>query len=385
MINVLASTKSKRQAERVVLLILDSFSPHYLAMYDLPNLRYLKNQGVWYARAKGVFPSTTTANHTSILTGAYPNKTGIPNNSRYDREFDQIRSPLRDIQVPTLPEILAKHNLVTVELAHFLLENRQAISYPTHGPKQFIQALETHDPDLLIYLDMDVDTQGHRLGPYKMQQTLEKADSDLGEILAYLKAQNKLDQTAFLVASDHGMIESLLPETAPSLLTDIKKAGFSLATSNRQIKQSTDLVAIRAGSVFLYIREGRLSDKRYDELLTLLYSIPNTDIFTATELQELNVDPYAVGDLVIAPKPGYVLQQGTGGGLHGVPETQHTTLFLSGAGIRKGLIKGQANTVDIAPTILQLLGLAIPEQIDGVPLTGALESSSPNWKKIFNV
>lgn len=377
--------KSTRQADHVVLILLDSFSPHYMAMYHLPNLRHLANEGVWYSRAQGVFPANTTANHTSILTGAYPDKTGIPNNSRYDRDLGKLRGPLRDIQVATLPEILAQHNLVTVELAHFLLEGRQAISYPKHGPESFKQAMEVHNPDLMIYLDMDVDTQGHRLGPYAMGDVLLKTDRDMGTIMAYLESVGKLEKTAFIVASDHSMIENTLPSAAPRLLEDLEKAGYSVATSNNQIRKDTDLVAITAGSIFLYLRDGRFDQERYNQLVHFLGDIPHIDVFTASDLREKHADPYALGDLVVAPKPGYVLKKGTGGGIHGVPETQHTTLLLSGAGIQKGLVLGQANTVDITPTVLHLLGLEIPEQVDGKILKGALQASSFDWKKLLGL
>lgn len=374
-----------RPADRVVLILLDSFSPHYMAMYNLPNLRKLVDDGVWYARAQGVFPANTTANHTSILTGAYPNKTGIPNNSRYDRSLDRLRSPLRDIQVPAVSEILAEEGLVTVELAHFLLEGRQAISYKQHGPTHFIEALETHNPDLVIYLDMDVDTQGHRRGPYNMQEVLSKTDRDIGAIIEYLQAQDKLEGTTFIVASDHSMIDHSLPEAAPRLLDDLKAAGFSVATTNQQIKPDTDLVAITAGSIFLYIREGRLTEERYHKLVAHLKAIPNTDTFTAEDLKEKHADPYALGDLVIAPRPGYVLKSSTGGGIHGVPETQHTTLLLSGAGIKSGVVNGRANTVDIVPTILYLLGQEIPDNLDGKILTDALQLSLFSLKRILGL
>lgn len=379
------SATNTRLAQHVVLIILDGFSPHYMAMYDLPNLRQLTNQGVWYSRAQGIFPSNTTANHTTILTGAYSNKTGIPNNSRYDRATDRIRSPLRDIQVPTLPEILDENNLITVEQAHFLLEGRKAIRYAEHGPINFKDAMETHRPDLLIYLDMDVDTQGHRRGPYNMQKTLQKTDADIGEMIAYLKEQDLFDQTTFIVCSDHGMIENSLPETAPKLLDKIRRAGFSVATTNQQIRKDTDLVAITTGSIFLYIREGRLEGPRYDELLSLLQALPNTDVFTKEELLTKHTDPYAVGDIVVAPRPGFVLSSGGGGGMHGVPETEHTTLLLSGAGIRVGQVQGRANTVDITPTILHLLGIEIPEHMDGEVLKGALKTPALNWKSILGL
>ena len=377
-----AHAKNQRLADHVILIILDGFSPDYMAMYDLPNLRSLVNEGVIFTRAQGIFPSNTTANHTSILTGAYPNRTGIPNNTMYDRESDRLYGGLRNIQVPTLPEILDSEGMVTVEQAHFLLDGRKAISY-AHGVDNFKKAMDTHKPDLLIYLEMDTDTQGHRRGPYNMQETLLKVDSDIGEMLQYLEDAGIRDKTAVIVASDHGMIESSLPGMAPHILDYLKDAGFSIATTDRAIKKNTDIVAITAGSLFLYFREGRIDETKYNTIMSILETIPNVDVLTETELRAMHTDPYALGDIVLAPRPGYVLTTGSGGGMHGVPETQHTTLILSGAGIREGQVQGRANTVDIAPTILHLLGLDIPDTIDGEVLKGAIRPPKINWGNIF--
>ena len=189
------------------------------------------------------------------MTGTYPEQTGLPNNTMYDRERDQIYGELRDIQVPTLPEILHAAGMVTVEQNHFLLENRKAISYP-HGVDNFKKAMAAHKPDLLIYLEKETDAQGHRVGPYNMKETLLQFDSDLGEMLAYLEEAGIRDKTAVIIASDHGMIETSLPGVAPQLLEDLKDAGFSVADSNSAIEDNTDIVAIRTGSLFLYLEKG---------------------------------------------------------------------------------------------------------------------------------
>ena len=42
-----ASAKTQRLVDHVILIIPDGFSPDYMAMYDLPNLRSLANQGVF--------------------------------------------------------------------------------------------------------------------------------------------------------------------------------------------------------------------------------------------------------------------------------------------------------------------------------------------------
>lgn len=217
-----------------------------------------------------------------------------------------------------------------------------------------------------------------------MLDVLSKTDRDIGEIIDYLERQGKLESTAFIVASDHSMIENSLPETAPRLLADLREAGFSVATTNQEIRPDTDLVAITAGSIFLYCRDGRFDQERFDQLVTWLKAISNTDVFTEADLRARHADPYAVGDIVVAPRPGYVLTKGGGGGMHGVPETEHTTLLLSGAGVQKGLVQGRGRTVDIAPTILHLLGLEIPQHMDGEVLRDAIQLP-PGWRRLLGL
>src|SRR5690606_15188284 len=99
-------TVSDSGPRHIVMLMLDAFRPDYLTLYDPPNLKRLMREGTWVAEARSVFPSTTTTNQTSFVTGAFPGSTGIPNNARYDRESDRILRPLRDNRCPTIAEIL---------------------------------------------------------------------------------------------------------------------------------------------------------------------------------------------------------------------------------------------------------------------------------------
>ena len=51
-------------------------------------------------------------------------------------------------------------------------------------------------------------------------------------------------------------------------------------------------------------------------------------------------------------------------GAHGYLSTDadmHAILIVSGAGVKRGVIVPQARTIDIAPTIAQWLGLALPD------------------------
>jgi arylsulfatase A-like enzyme len=48
---------------------------------------------------------------------------------------------------------------------------------------------------------------------------------------------------------------------------------------------------------------------------------------------------------------------------------------MNGPGIRAGIELNDTNIVDLAPTILFLMGIDIPEDMDGVVVRGALDES----------
>ncbi len=57
---------------------------------------------------------------------------------------------------------------------------------------------------------------------------------------------------------------------------------------------------------------------------------------------------------------------------------QHSTFLLSGAGVREGVaLERQVRVVDVAPTLCYLLGLPMPDRVEGGVVYEAL--ADPNW------
>ncbi len=77
------------------------------------------------------------------------------------------------------------------------------------------------------------------------------------------------------------------------------------------------------------------------------------------------------GDLVIAPKPGWMFT--AVGTTHGSAnaDDQRVPVLLFGRGIRKGEYRQPASPADIAPTLAALTGVALP-QAEGRILREAL-------------
>ena len=70
---------------RIVIALLDGFSPEYLERSDMPNLKRMCRQGA-FKIGNGVIPSVTNVNNASLVTGSFPSEHGITTNYYYDRE-----------------------------------------------------------------------------------------------------------------------------------------------------------------------------------------------------------------------------------------------------------------------------------------------------------
>jgi arylsulfatase A-like enzyme len=62
--------------------------------------------------------------------------------------------------------------------------------------------------------------------------------------------------------------------------------------------------------------------------------------------------------------------------MHRTEAALHGVLVMAGGPIRRGARLDGATILDVAPTVLHLLGLPIPEELEGTVLTETLE---PEW------
>ncbi len=90
-------------------------------------------------------------------------------------------------------------------------------------------------------------------------------------------------------------------------------------------------------------------------------------------LHQLPPDAGAV--LAVTLQPGSVWAATVPIAMHGQPSDldAHVPLILWGRGVKRGIYRGRANTVDIAPTLGRLLGVTPLSLIDGRAQTDALE------------
>lgn len=227
-----------------------------------------------------------------------------------------------------------------------------------------------------------------------LARTYESIDLMIGKVLELAD-----EDTVIALVSDHGGTPN---QHTPVDINDVlEQAGFvAYATDSNTGSQNVDLsktTALGIGLVHVFINlEGRepngiVAPEEYantqQKIIDALHEYrdpttgehPFTLALTRADAEMLNLCGDLVGDVVYALKPGY-------DGAHGkqLPSVsfgiggQHSTFILAGAGVKNDVaLKRQVRVVDVAPTIAYLLGLPMPENVEGGVIYEAL--IDPNW------
>jgi phosphonoacetate hydrolase len=103
---------SHSRPQRTVVIMFDGFGLDYLAQSDVPALRKWQAKGI-YQQVKGVMPSVTNANNSSICCGVFPKEHGITGNSYLDMStgHEEYMEAADLLMAPTLFEHAGKRGV----------------------------------------------------------------------------------------------------------------------------------------------------------------------------------------------------------------------------------------------------------------------------------
>ena len=112
----LGATEGKPQ--RTVVVMFDGFGLDYFENSTAPTLRRWQKEGL-YKHVKGVMPSVTNANNTSICCGAFPQVHGITGNSYLDTAtwHEEYMEDANLLLAPTLFERAGKQGVTSALLS----------------------------------------------------------------------------------------------------------------------------------------------------------------------------------------------------------------------------------------------------------------------------
>lgn len=229
---------------------------------------------------------------------------------------------------------------------------------------------------------------------------IRNADQDLARVLRALDERQQLETTDILVVSDHGCSTiSAVVDVADSLHAAGIEAHREFTTAP---KRGDVLVVGNGGSVFVYVAGH--DDAMVKRIVEFFQGWNRTGvIFTRKAmagtfaLAQIHNDAPGAPDALVslrwtaekneAGAPGLVFSDvsnyGAGQGVYGSLSRfdQHSTMLAAGPDFRAGVVDHlPTGNVDLAPTILWILGSKPPKPMDGRVLTEALTMAGPKIK-----
>lgn len=374
--------RRSEHTQRTVYIHLDAFRNDYIGRegWDTSNLNALIAGGTRCTASYGEYVSMTTANMTTLVTGAHTATHNVPALAFYDAATDRRVRNLQNYDVDTIGEVYQEAGLITASVKQRKLQNRGADFMLDGGTisetrNDAVNLILNEDPDLLVVLFNETDSIAHQYGTNsaEMKATVEEIDDAIGSIIAALEEKGVLEDTNIIVASDHGM-DNVNHNITSELIAALNRTGISYenaAVDMGPFSRDTKIVYnLSSAAAQIYIRLP-LTAEEEQRLIAELEGIEGvSDVFNRTELDALNT-PANLGDYVVDCSAGYAFS--TSAAEHGSRAQQQTFMVYYGPGIRDGYVyTSQCWNADIVPTILYLNNLQIPDTVDGSVLQGIL-------------
>ena len=417
--------------KRAVIVICDSLRTDLITPSDAPFLTELGQRSARFASHAGVFPSTTRTSAASIATGCLPARHGLLGNTMALDEGDGLvclsvgrpdfrdrlhRATGRTLHAPTIAERLdgvgetaIAFSNVSPGAAYFLDPDGYGWVYNaagSYGPgrrplpaedglaiakgeagdtvatERFCEeVLRRRAPALALLWLSEPDYTGHHtpLGSPAHRRAIASADANVRRVAETVAALDPTgERILFLVGSDHGM--ETVDQTI-DLDTLLVEAGLKRAATSSDV-----VVAPNGTAALLYFADpkGALVGKVARFLETQDWV---GRAFVGSELAEIGLPTGSAVQIALTLKPddrvnphgvpghSHIVRDSlepkecTGFGQHGGlgSNEQRPFLLASGSSFVPGVYRHRSSLVDIAPTVLQHLGVGMAG-MDGRPL-----------------
>lgn len=395
----------------------------------VPNLTALMAQGAYATGVKNVLPTVTYPDHTTLVTGVWPDKHGIVNNTTFDpygKNFGGWYWYSADIKVPTLWQAVHDAGGKTASIGWPVTVGNQAIDdnipeywragtaddlklldvlttprgfntelaqwtelpmaaafgeEPKHdvAKTKMAEAVIAHERPQFFTLHLDsVDGHQHAFGPGSKEahEAIETVDGSVGELIAV--ARKAEPDVVVAVVSDHGFAAV---DKQVNLVRAFADAGL-IATDAKGKIVSWDAMPWSAGGsseIVLARPDDAVLKAKTEDVLNKLAADPANGIekiLKSGDIAKLGGNPHAA--FFVDFKPGFysgsdivapLVTAGNNKGTHGYSPTHpemRAAFFIAGPGIAHKSL-GEIDMRDIAPTLAKILEVTLPTA-DGKPL-----------------
>jgi predicted AlkP superfamily pyrophosphatase or phosphodiesterase len=367
----------------VVLISLDGTRPADLREDTLPSLLALGRRGLVAEGLIAAVPTNTFPNHVTLVTGVAPERHGLVNNVFWDPQrglFGKDDIPSW-IEVEPIWSIVERRGLVSAAYYWVGSEGRWTGSQAGLAPRywkafsswtseskkvdQILEWLEEPDsadrPRLITSWFHGADHAGHDYGPgsAEVAEALSKQDRAISRLIRGFDERGLFETTTLIFVSDHGM-------AAPSRKVDVE--------SHLQDAGIDARVLGIGGFATVVPGDGKPADPEFVQQVVDRVGELGLEAFPPSSAPPgAGVDHPRFGAVVIrADEDTAIVRKGLDlVGFHGYgPEnpSMRAILVAGGRGVKPATKLGFVPSVDIAPTVLDLLSLPVPEWMEGRPI-----------------
>jgi predicted AlkP superfamily pyrophosphatase or phosphodiesterase len=418
------AAQGQASGPHVLMISMDGVRPDYVTAADkhglkIPTLRRFLTEGTYAEGVVGVFPTMTYPSHTTLVTGVWPAEHGIYTNAKFQPMVNPEKAEKNtyhlasDVKVESLWTAAKRAGLTTASISWPVTGNSPAIDWNLSGGnsddagpggkmaigKQLkgmamqaphdegdhdahraawaVQLIRAHKPNFMtLHLGL-TDEAEHEHGPFSAEacKALENIDTEIGEIL---KAELEVDPKAVVfVVSDHGFAKADYRVNLSVLLIQAGLLHVNMADEKHPVITGWDAAVWTTGGSAMIMLHDPNNKAVYDKTLATLRKaaadpkmgikrvltrdqfVPEGGNPTASFWVDLAPDYKSAHELVGKP-----VQSTPNEGAHGyLPDEEpqmRASFFVMGQGIARGRDLGVVDMRQIAPTVAQQLGVALP-------------------------
>jgi predicted AlkP superfamily pyrophosphatase or phosphodiesterase len=317
-------------AKHLIIISFDAVTSNdYEVLMGLSNFSHCMMEGSFVKKVNTVYPSLTYPAHTTIITGNYPKKHGIVNNTLIQpgKESPDWYWNRKHIKCKTLYDLAKENNLTVASLLwpvtakakikynmpeifpnkkfesqvivsllngspYYQIELNSKFGKIRNGLKQpeldnfvlasAIYTLKTYKPNLTLIHFTDVDSMRHQYGTDSKEamKALLRHDGRLGELLNALKEADIYKDSNIVLLGDHGFLDGNKMICLNSLL---RKNNLITLDDKGKIKDWKAYMKSCDGSAYIYLKDNK--DKETLKILQkLIYPLKEKTTYGIEEI-----------------------------------------------------------------------------------------------------
>lgn len=311
-----------RLTKHLIVISFDCLSSlDFSYLQELPHFQELLQDGAYCKNVETIYPSVTYPCHASIVTGNFPNRHGVINNTRiqpgrhspdwyWQRHYIKgttIYDEAKAAGMTTaallwpvtgkanidynMPEIFANrpwHHQIAVSLRNgtpfYQLEMNQRFGHLRKGLSQpelddfvlesTIQTIKVKKPNLLLVHFTDLDTQRHYHGfsSKEARNALHRHDLRLGRIVKALQENGLYEQSTIIALGDHSALDEA---KAVKLNVLFRKLGLIQLDNRGKVIDWKAYCKSCDGSAYIYVKDLQAKEAVKQLLDQLLAAMSN--------------------------------------------------------------------------------------------------------------